>query len=71
MAKKSDKKSRLITLTAKRVKETTGLYKGYNRTEYYKPDGTLYATVPAESKQPRKDAKTVIINCFRWAVEWV
>lgn len=62
--------SQLLTVQAKRVKETTGLYKGYNRTEIYK-NGVLFATFPAEQTQPRKDKKTIILNCWRWKLEWV
>lgn len=60
----------LITLTAKRVKETEGLYKGLNRTEFYKPDGTLKATIPASATQPKKGVKTIILNCWKWGVIW-
>ena len=51
--------SNYLTITAKRVKETTGIYKGYVRTEFYKHD-FLYATIPAGHKQPRKGIK----KCF-------
>lgn len=59
----------LLTLTAIKVKEISGLYKGYDRTELYQ-DGVLYATIPASAKQPRRGQKTVTINCFKWAVIW-
>lgn len=60
----------LITIQAKKVKETTGHWKGYFRTEFYK-DGILFATVPAQSRQPRKGIKTYTLNCWKWAVEWL
>lgn len=61
--------SGLKTVTAKRVKETTGTYKGFNKTEYYL-DGELFATIPASSAQPRKDKKVITLNCFRYLVQW-
>lgn len=60
----------MITLTAKRVKETTGLYKGFVKTELYNQDGSLKATIPASAKQPRKGKKTIILNCWNWALNW-
>lgn len=62
--------SYLITIQAKKVKEQSGLYKGYFRTEFYK-EGVLFATVPPESRQPKKGQKTYTINCWKWALEWI
>lgn len=61
---------KLITLLAKRVKEESGIYRGFVKTEFYKPDGTLYATIPASNKQPRKDKKQMTLNCFTYAIKW-
>lgn len=61
----------LITLTAKRVPVTKGHYKGFYETQFYKPDGSLYATIPVESKQPRKDKKTITLNCWKWNIKWL
>jgi len=60
----------LITIQAKRVKETKGIYAGYNKTEFYK-DGILFAIVPAQSTQPRKGIKTYTLNCWKWAIQWL
>lgn len=60
----------LITIQAKKVKETEGNYKGYFRTEFYK-DGTLFAIVPAAHRQPRKGIKEYTLNCFKWAINWI
>lgn len=60
----------LLTLQAKRVKETKGVYKGYYRTEFYL-HGQLYAIVHASIKQPKRGKKTMVINCWNWALQWV
>lgn len=60
----------LIVLNAKRVKETEGLYKGFNRTEYHTQDGKLKAIVPASAKQPRKGKKTATVNCWTFTLSW-
>lgn len=58
------------TVQAKRVHYKSGVYKGHFRTEFYK-NGTLFATLPVQAKQIRKDAKTVILNCFKYNIEWI
>ena len=59
----------MITLIAKRVKVTEGLWKGYNQTEFYL-NGKLKAIIPASSKQPSKRTKTTILNCWRYKLIW-
>lgn len=59
----------LLPVTGIKVKETTGLYKGYYRTEIYK-NGELFVIFPAGQRQPRKSQKTVNINCFKWSLTW-
>jgi hypothetical protein len=59
----------LITLKAKKVKVSDkGGFVGY-RTEFYK-DGELKATIPTNMRQPKIDAKTIILNGWKFAVEW-
>jgi len=60
----------LIKLTARKVKVETGLYKGFTKTQFFKPDGKLFCTMPAYSRQPRKDSKIIVINCFKYALTW-
>lgn len=61
----------LITLKAKRIKETNGLYKGFNKTEIYNEDGTLKATFPASTTQPKMGIKHITLNCFKWKLIWI
>ncbi len=60
-----------ITLNAKRVKETNGIYKGFVKTEIFKQDGTLKAIIPAEQTQPRKSKKFITLNCFKFRLNWI
>lgn len=66
----SMEKFEYIVLNAKRVKETSGIFKGFVKTEFYNQDGTLKATIPAESKQPRKGKKFYTLNCFKFRLNW-
>ncbi len=59
----------LLTATAKRVKVQTGHWKGFFQTEYTLPNGQV-ATVDAAYRQPRRDKKTVTINCCTYKVIW-
>lgn len=59
----------LITLTAQKVKETEGNYKGFDKTVISK-DGEVYATIPAFQPQPRKGQKTIVLNCWTYALTW-
>lgn len=58
----------LITLKAKKVKVTEHGYIGY-KTELYQ-DGKLKATIPTSATQPRKNSKTIILNGWKFGVEW-
>ena len=58
-----------LELSARKIKETTGLYKGLYRTEFYQ-HGILFATIPAAHKQPRTGKKTIVLNCFTWGLSW-
>ena len=59
----------LITLIAKKVKEVAGVYKGFYKTVIYKGDNIM-AEIPAYMRQPRKDKKTIVLNCFTYKLEW-
>lgn len=59
----------LIVLTAKKIKEKTGHWKGYQRTELYQ-NGRLKATFPAEAKQPKRGQKTILLNGWKFALKW-
>jgi len=60
----------LITLYATKVKETSGHWKGYNKTVITNEDGTPKAIFPAEQTQPKKGKITININCFKYKLIW-
>ena len=60
-----------ITLTAKKVKETDGIYKGFHRTEIRQLSGILKMVIPASSRQPRKDKKFITVNCCKYKLKWL
>lgn len=64
-------KFELITLTAKRVKETSGPYKGLFKTEFYRADGNLLAVFAPNITQPKKDAEYVVINGCNFKIKWL
>lgn len=57
----------LKTLVAKRFKCKFGLIK----TKLYDTDGNLKAIFPEIAKQPHKNLKTIIINCFRYNIVFI
>ena len=63
------KKIDFIVLKAVKVKEKSGLYKSYERTEFYQ-DGVLKATIPASSRQPKRGQKFIILNSWKFALKW-
>lgn len=60
----------LFTLTAKRVKETKGAYKGLNKTEIYNASNQLIATFPANQTQPRKGSKKIHLGGVKYSLCW-
>lgn len=66
----SIKKIEPIVLQAKKVKVESGLYKGLLKTELYQ-DGKLKAVFPADRSQPRKGQKSVILNGWKFNLEWI
>lgn len=63
------RKVELLVLKAKKVKSTSGPYKGYLQTELYQ-DGNLKAIIPASQTQPKKGAKTYMLNGWKFALKW-
>jgi hypothetical protein len=59
-----------ITLKAKRVKQETGLFKGFNKTELYLNE-LLFATIPASKVQPHTKQKYVRTKKGRFKIEFV
>lgn len=59
--------SKLITINAKKVKNKDG----FIETHFFKEDGTHFATIGSPSRQPSKNKKTIIINCWRWKINWI
>ena len=59
----------LITIQAKKVKSIRDGFKGI-QTEFYK-DNKLFCVIPMSQRQPRKDKKTITLNCWKWAIEWI
>jgi len=55
----------LLTLDAKKVKTKYGY-----KTELYK-NGELYATFPDTQTQPHGNKKTIMVNCFKWKLNWI
>jgi len=43
---------------------------GYS-TIIYNSDNTIKAIFPVNQRQPRKGQKTIMINCWKFALEWV
>lgn len=60
----------LIELRAKREVETSGPFKGFQKTVIYKED-TVYCEIPANQSQPRKGSKTIVLNCFKYKLTWI
>ncbi len=59
----------LITVIAVRTKIKDGRYKGFNATTFFK-NNKQFAYMPPEQRQPKFGSKTIILNCFRYNVEW-
>jgi hypothetical protein len=58
----------LIILKAKKVKVKENGYTAY-KTELYQGE-KLMATIPISQRQPRKNQKTIMLNCWRYGLEW-
>ncbi len=61
----------LITLNAKKIKLKHGLWKGLYQTEFFNQNGKHYVTIPPFTRQPRKDKKTIVLNCFKYKINWI
>lgn len=62
-------KTGLITLRAKKVKTTSGPFKGLPATEFYQ-DGVLKGRISPSAAQPRKGQKTIVLNGWKFALKW-
>lgn len=51
----------LLTLTAEKIKGSTYLYL----------DSKLKCIIPQNIRQPRKDKRTIIINCFKYKLKFI
>lgn len=69
MSKRKINKIEPIVLLAKKVKVSTGPYKGFHRTELYQ-GGKLKAVIPASQSQPRRGQKSIILNGWKFALKW-
>lgn len=56
----------LITLKARK----RAITRTQKITEIFNQDGTIKAVFPSLISQPRKGQKTIVINCFKYALEW-
>lgn len=59
----------LKSIVAKKVRKKSGVYKGFFETQLFLNE-MLIAVVSASSRQPRKGQKTIMINCWRYKLNW-
>lgn len=61
----------MLTLFASKTKVNTGIYKGCYTTILKNESGKIVSVYPPEIKQPSKNKKTIVHNCFTYKLSWV
>jgi len=61
----------MLTLFASKTKVNTGIYKGCYTTTLINEKGQTVATYPPAIKQPSKNKKNIVHNCFTYKLSWI